>query len=200
MFGFEANLFLVALTHDQAQIAAFSNWTNIHGIIFISGIGFGIIGRRDVAHLLCQNESSDPVVSQEQYLSKKTLCRKCKDVFAEKYREDHYSTDAKNLAYFNVCQTAVAGLIISTILFTCKTNLASVYTDSSDVLPCLENLLFIYGFAAMGAFSFGLSSCLMRLTNNTAVFSQQAFIFSVLLQLVLSYSFCITFGMKAAGL
>lgn len=73
MFGFESNLFLVALTHDQVQIAAFSNWTNIQGIIFISGIGFGIIGRRDVAHLLCQNESSDPEKSQQEYLSKKKI-------------------------------------------------------------------------------------------------------------------------------
>lgn len=121
-------------------------------------------------------------------------------MFAQKYRDDHISNDAKNLALFNVCQTAVGGLIIATIMITYKTKLANIYTDSSSVLPCLENLLFLYGFAAIAAFSFGILSCLMRLTNNTAAFSHQAFITAVVMQPLLSHLLCSTFDLKAAGL
>merc|ERR1739848_939523 len=76
----------------------------------------------------------------------------------------------------------------------------SLYTESRDVLQCFETLVFLFGFEAIAVFSYGLLSCLMRLTNNTAVFSQQAFVYCTVMQFVLSYIFCLLLDMKAIGI
>lgn len=88
-------------------------------------MGFGIIARRDVAHILCKNISETPENLQEQSLNKKDQ-EKNKDLVVE-----NYSNDAKNLANFNLCQTILAGVIVFILMNIFKANLADIYTQSN---------------------------------------------------------------------
>jgi len=81
-----------------------------------------------------------------------------------------------------------------------KTNLTDVYTQSNSVSQVLGQLIVIYAFSCILDFSNAYLSCLMRLTNNVAIFSKLAFFYCVILRGVLSYVFCFTLDMKASGL
>jgi Na+-driven multidrug efflux pump len=57
--GFELNTYYAGLTHDNIQIAAYVGWTNLAGIVFCTGLGFGIIGRTKVGTLLGMSKPVD---------------------------------------------------------------------------------------------------------------------------------------------
>ena len=57
--GFELNTYFAGLTHDNVQIAAYVGWVNLAGIVFCTGIGFGIIGRTRVGTLVGAKKFAD---------------------------------------------------------------------------------------------------------------------------------------------
>ena len=50
--GFEFNILLAGITHDQNQIAAFVSWTNFTDIVFRIGMGFSNVTRTKVANYI----------------------------------------------------------------------------------------------------------------------------------------------------
>jgi len=217
------NTYFIGLTHDQDQIAAYVAWNNLAGIVFTVGLGFGIIGRRDVAHLLHHNalhdiKISDSVDVDDDILIQQDLAKnldECKPDHTQKKPEKksdehikidthlgcHYhSLDARNLAWFNIFQTISAGVLIC-ILFNCiKYYITLIYTQVSAVSEILEQLITIYAFCCILEFSNASLSCLMRLTNHVCLYSTLGFAYCVLLQGVTSYVFCFTLDLKAVGL
>lgn len=57
--GFELNTYFAGLTHDNVQIAAYVGWVNLAGIVFCTGIGFGIIGRTRVGTFVGAKKFAD---------------------------------------------------------------------------------------------------------------------------------------------
>ena len=57
--GFELNTYFAGITKDDIQIAAFVGWTNLAGIVFCTGLGFGIIGRTKIGHLVGAKKFED---------------------------------------------------------------------------------------------------------------------------------------------
>ena len=217
------NTYFIGLTHDQTEIAAYVAWNNLAGIVFTIGLGFGIIGRRDVAHLLHHNALHDMKIAYSECADEGDLITQdlaknldvCKPDHTPKnastkvdehtkvdgHNDCHYySLDAKNLAWFNIFQTISAGVLIC-ILFIClRYYITLIYTQVSEVSEALEQLVIIYAFCCILEFSNASLSCLMRLTNHVCLYSTLGFGYCVLLQGVLSYVFCFILDLKAVGL
>ena len=215
--GFELNTYFIGLTHDQVEIAAYVAWNNIAGIVFTIGLGFGIISRRDVAHLLMHkakendeevkdeeakgdvkdDENIDALINKdlkEDFALKAALFKACNPVI------DEFPNDARNLAWFNLFQTFCTGILICVIFNLTSYYLTLIYTQVPDVCLCLQKLIMIYAFCCIIEFSNGSLSCLMRLTNHVCMYSTLGFLYCVLVQGVLSYIFCFTLDLKATGL
>lgn len=211
------NTYFIGLTHDQVEIAAYVAWNNLAGIVFTVGLGFGIIGRRDVAHLLHHNALHDLKIPDSDSVDEGILITQdlatnldeCKpdhikqnpETKIDEHNECHYlALDARNLAWFNLFQTISAGVLIC-ILFICiKYYITLIYTQVTEVSEALQQLVTIYAFCCILEFSNASLSCLMRLTNHVCLYSTLGFAYCVLLQGVLSYVFCFTLDLKAVGL
>ena len=107
------NTYYIGLTHDQVEIAAYVAWNNLAGIVFTVGLGFGIIGRRDVAHLLhhkscdvhqhCEDIDEEILITQDLNYNFGIEDHREEPHKPEQHQvESEYPNDARNLAWFNL--------------------------------------------------------------------------------------------------
>lgn len=184
--------------------------------MFTTGLGYGIISRRDCAHLL-YHEDDEAILEVEEENPQGEIIRQSiidvveadeKKVHKEHMEQENqipllmkmnssFPNDAKHLFWFNIVQTVSAGILICIIFIILRYYITLIYTSVPAISEVLQQLIVIYGFCCILEFSNTSLSCAMRLTEHVTRYSVFGLVYCILIQGTLSYIFCFVCDMKA---